>query len=164
MTCVVVVCTGGGGGGAACVVVVCTGGGGGGGAACVVVVCTGVGVLLGAVGTAVARALWTACRPFSCFLALCLGFGLAAVVVVAGAGVDWVVDVLLVAAALWFEVDDEAPQALTMSMSRTAARAMRRYLMTDSPTPRIWWLVFKDANPRGLLPGKSGSGRCARLW
>jgi hypothetical protein len=89
-----VVVGGGGGGGAACVVVV--GGGGGGGAACVVVV--GGGVLLGAVGTAVARALCAACLPFTCRLALCAGFGLAFVVVVVG--VDWVVEVLVLAATL----------------------------------------------------------------
>jgi hypothetical protein len=70
-----------GGGGVTCVVVVCTGGGGG-GAACVVVV--GVGVLLGAVGTAVARALWAACLPLSFRVALCVGFGLGLVVVVVG--------------------------------------------------------------------------------
>src|SRR5690348_11123101 len=105
VTCVVVVCTGGGGGGAACVVVVCTGGGGG-GAACVVVV-AGV-VLLGAVGTAFAcpfcgAGLWW------CFLALCFGLAVVVVVavVVAVVGVDWVAEVLVVAAALWLEVDDE---------------------------------------------------------
>jgi hypothetical protein len=98
-----------------------------------------------------------------------LGFGLAAVVavVVVGVGVDAVVEVLVVAAALWLDVDDDEPHALTISMSRTAARAIRRYLMTDSLTPRIWWLVFKDATHPGLLPGpalpgKSGSGRYAR--
>jgi hypothetical protein len=95
-----VVVGGGGGGGAACVVVV--GGGAacvvvaGGGAACVVVV--GGGVLLGAVGTAVARALCAACLPFTCRLALCAAFGLAFVVVVVG--VDWVVEVLVLAATL----------------------------------------------------------------
>jgi hypothetical protein len=57
--------------------------------------------------------------------------------------------VLLVAAALWLDVDEEAPQALTISMSRTAANAMRRCFMADSLTPRIWWLTSKDANRRG---------------
>jgi hypothetical protein len=90
-----VVVGGGGGGGAACVVVV--GGGGGGGAACVVVV--GGGVLLGAVGTAVARALCAACLPFTCRLVLCAAFGLALAVVVV-VGVDWVVEVLVLAATL----------------------------------------------------------------
>ncbi len=162
----VVVCTGGGGGGggAACVVVVCTGGGGGGGAACVVVVGTGGVVLLGAVGTAVARALCTACWPFSCFLALCLCFGLAAVVVVVAAGVDLVVEVLVVAAALWLEVDEEAPHALTISMSRTAANAMRRCFMADSLTPRIWWLICKDATHHGLLPGRFGPTDTSGGW
>lgn len=128
MTCVVVVCTGGGGGGgAACVVVVCTGGGGG-GAACVVLVAAGV--VLGAVGTAVTRALCNACWPCSCCLALCLclGFGFTVVVAVV-AGVDWVVEVLAGAAALLLEVDEEAPQALTINTSRTAANAMRRCVM-----------------------------------
>ena len=93
---VVVVCRvvvgGGGGGGAACVVVVCTGGGG---AAWVVVVGAGVG--LGAVGTALACPFCGAGLAWWCrFLALCLGFALVVVV----AGVDWVVEVLVVAAAL----------------------------------------------------------------
>jgi hypothetical protein len=70
-----------------------------------------------------------------------LGFGLAALVVVA-AGVDWVVALVVVAAALWLEVDEEAPQALTRSARRTAAMAMRRCLMADSLTPRMWWLAF----------------------
>jgi hypothetical protein len=126
---VVVVCRvvvgGGGGGGAACVVVVCTGGGGG-GAAWVVVVGAGVG--LGAVGTALACPFCGASLAWWCFLAVCLGFGLAALVVVAG--VDWVVDVLVVAAALWLEVDDAAPQALTTNTSSTAPSALRRSLMT----------------------------------
>jgi hypothetical protein len=128
---VVVVCRvvvgGGGGGGAAWVVVVCAGGGGGGGgAAWVVVVCSDV--VPGVGGTAVACALCAAGLAWWCrFLALCLGFGLAALVVVV-AGVDWVVEVL-VAAALWLEVDDEAPQALTTNTSSTAPSAMGRCLM-----------------------------------
>jgi hypothetical protein len=60
----------------------------GSGAACVVVaawvVVGGGGVLLGAVGTAVADPFCGAGLAWWCFLALCLGFGFAAVVVVAG--------------------------------------------------------------------------------
>jgi hypothetical protein len=126
-----VVVGGGGGGGAACVVVV--GGGGGGGAACVVVVVVGGGVLLGAVGTAVARALCAACLPFTCRLALCACFGFAFVVVVVG--VDWVVEVLVVAATLWLEVDEEPPQALTINTSTMAANAVRRCLIGVLPGP-----------------------------
>jgi two-component system, OmpR family, response regulator ResD len=140
-----VVVGGGGGGGAACVVVVCTVGGGGGIAWVVAawVVVVGVGVTLGAVGTAVACPFCGAGLAWWCrFLALCLGFGLAALVVVV-AGVDWVVEVVLVAAALWLEVDDEAPQALTTNTSNAALRAVRRSLMA----------ICKDATHLGLLPG-----------
>lgn len=155
MTRVVVVCTGGGGGGAACVVVVCTGGGGG-GAACVVVV--GAGVVLATVGTTVACTFWADGLAWWCFLALCAGFALAAVVVVVAAvGVDCVVEVLVVAAARWLDVDEEAPHALTTKMSNEAANAMRSCFMADSLTPRIWWLTWKDAPHPGLLPGRSGS-------
>jgi uncharacterized protein (DUF983 family) len=45
-------------------------------------------------------------------------------------GVDWVVGVLVVAATLWLELDEEAPQALTISASSPMASAMRRCLMT----------------------------------
>jgi hypothetical protein len=61
-----------------------------------------------------------------------LDFGLAALVVVVVAGVDWVVAAVVVAAALWLEVDDEAPQALTTNTtntSSTAPSALRRSLM-----------------------------------
>jgi two-component system, OmpR family, response regulator ResD len=143
-----VVVGGGGGGGAECVVVA------GGGAECVVVagggaewvVVVGAGVLLGAVGTAVAAALCAA--GLACawrFLALCaFGLALAVAVVV----VVWVVAVVavvagVVAAAPWLEVDEEAPQALTTNVSRTAATGMRAFLMG----------VTKDAARRGLLPG-----------
>ena len=108
-------------------VVVCTGGGGG-GAAWVVVVGVGGGVLLEAVGTAVADPFCGAGLAWWCFVALCLGFGLAVVVVVVG--VAWVVEVLVVAATLRLEVDEEAPQALTTNTSSTAPRAVRRFLMT----------------------------------
>jgi hypothetical protein len=92
----------------------------------VVVAVVGAGVLLGAVGTAFAcpfcgAGLWWC-------LVSCLGFGFAAVVVVV-AGVDWVVEVVAGAAALWVEVDEEAPHALTINTSRTAANAMRRCFM-----------------------------------
>jgi hypothetical protein len=71
--------------------------------------------------------------------ALC-AFGLAfAVVVVVGAG--WMADVLVSVAALWLEVVEEAPQALTSNESRTAASGMRRCLMAVSRPP-VWWLVL----------------------
>jgi hypothetical protein len=78
---------------------------------------------------------------------------LAVVVVVVA---DWLVVVAgVVAATLWLELDEADPHALTISVSRTAASAMRRYLMADSLTPRIWWLAFKDANLPALLPATS---------
>lgn len=126
--CVVVV----GGGGAACVVVV---GGGGGGAACVVVVGGGGGVLVWVVGTVAALALCATGFACACRWALCAGLCLAMAVEVV-AGVDWVVEVVLVvAAALWVEVDDDAPHAATINVSRTAAGAMRRCLMVVSLAP-----------------------------
>jgi hypothetical protein len=103
-------------------------------------VVVGAGALLGAVGTALADPFCGAGLAWWCFLALCRCFGLAALVVVV-AGVDWVVDVLLVAAALWLEVvEEEAPQALTTKTSRTAPSAVRRCLMTYSQgrrSPRV---------------------------
>ena len=53
------------------------------------------------------------------------------------------VGAVVVAAALvlWVEVDDAAPHALTISVSRTAASGMRRCLMG-----------VKDALAGGLLP------------
>ncbi len=169
-----VVVAGGGGGGAACVVVA------GGGAACVVVagdgatcvVVAGGGVLLGAVGTAVAAALCAAALGAAalcadglaclCRLALCAGLGWALVVLVTG--VDWVVEVLLVAAAFWLEVDEDAPHALTINTSTTAAKAIRRCLMDVSPWPpgSVVRLTWEDAGRRGLLPGKLRAGRSAR--
>jgi DNA-binding response OmpR family regulator len=71
-----------------------------------------------------------------------LAFGLAALVVVVE-DVDWVVEVLVAAAALWLEVDEEAPHALRIRTSSTAPRAMRRSLIATS----------KDATHPGLLPG-----------
>jgi hypothetical protein len=123
----------------------------------VVVVCI-VGVVALVAVVVVACATGAAGLAWWCFLALCLGFGLAAVAVaVAVLVVVDVVGVVVVvaAAALWLEVDDEAPQALTINTSSEAPSAMRRCLMADSLTPRIWWLAFQDATRAGLLPGES---------
>jgi hypothetical protein len=67
---------------------------------------------------------------------LCFGGAVAvAVAVVVVVGVDWVVELVVLAAALWLEVDEEAPQALTTSMSRTAGNATRRSFMAVSQAP-----------------------------
>jgi hypothetical protein len=99
--------------------------------ACVVIV-VGAGALLGAVGTALACPFCSA-GLWWCFLALCLGGGLTLVEVVVG--VDCVVVVLLVAAALWLEVDEDAPHALTINTSKTAPKAIRRCFMDVLPGP-----------------------------
>jgi len=121
-------------------------------AACVVV----VGGVLGAAGVAVAWA--TGLAGAWGFLALC-AFGLAAVVVVVlvvvlvvEVGVDCVVEVALVAAALWLDVDEEAPQALASRASTTAARAIRRYLMADSGPPGRGGLSRRTPADAGCFP------------
>ena len=138
---VVVCCVVVGGGGAACVVVV--GGGGaacvivvGGGAACVVVVGGGGGVLVWVVEATVAVGLCATGFACACRLALCAGFAACLAVVVVVVLDCVVVDVVgAVAAALWVEVDDDAPHAATINVSRTAAGAMRRCLMVVSLAP-----------------------------
>ncbi|HEY4826107.1 MAG TPA: hypothetical protein VIH85_05040 [Solirubrobacteraceae bacterium] len=65
--------------------------------------------------------------------------GVVAVVVVVADVV--VAEVVAAALVLWVEVDDDAPHALTMSVSRTAASGMRSCLM-----------VVQDAAADGLLP------------
>lgn len=135
----VVVCwvvVGGGGGGVVCVAVwvvvwvVVAGGGGGGGVVCVVVVVGGGAVV--AVWT-VAGALCAAGFACGCRFGLA---ALAVVVVVGVDGVDWVVEVGVVAATLWLEVDEAEPQALTTSVSSTAPSGMRRCLIGVSLAPR----------------------------
>jgi hypothetical protein len=64
--------------------------------------------------------------------------------VVAGAATLWVV-----------EVEEDAPQALTISVSTTAATGSRRCLMVFSRPGWVgigYGLSFKDANGRELLP------------
>jgi hypothetical protein len=113
--------------------VVVVGGGGGGGEAWVVVVGGGALVVC-TVGTE--AALWILGFGCACRLALCarLCLCLAGVLVVA---VDWVADVLVVAATLWLEVDEEEPHALTSKVSRTAPSVTRRYLMVVSLAPGL---------------------------
>jgi hypothetical protein len=154
----VVVCGVVTGGGMTCVV---AGGGGGGGAACVVVV--GGGGALVAVWALDAVVTAALCAGFACGCAFGLGLaGLAVVaedvVVVAGGGVDWVALAGVVAAAVWLELDEAEPHALTISVSRTAAIGMRRCLIGVSLTPRMSWLTSKDAARRGFFPGNSAPG------
>jgi two-component system, OmpR family, response regulator ResD len=132
------VVVGGGGGGVVAVWVVVTGGGGGGAVAVWVVVTGGGGGAVVAVWVVITGA---ALCSTSC--TWCLGFGLAAVVVVAVVELVevGVVVVAVVAAAaaleLWVDEEDADPHALTSSVSRTAASGMRMCLMcsrTPSPT------------------------------
>ena len=84
---------------------------------------------------------------------MCLGFagGLAGEVAV----VD-VVDVVLVVAgalALWVEVEEAAPQALTSNASRMAAAGIRMsFMMISLNPPGFAGLSSEDAERRRLLP------------
>jgi len=66
-------------------------------------------------------------------------------------GVLCVVEVAVVGATLWLEVDAEDPHALTSRVSRTAAIGMRRCLMVVS-RPLDVWLAMKDAAGCSLVP------------
>ena len=142
----VVVCwvvAGGGGGGAACVVVV---GGGGAGVVCVIVVVGAGGGLVCVLDTGVEAAL---CAAALCAVALACGCGLGlaglAAVVVAVVAVVAVVGVAVVVvdwaaaagAAVWLELDEAEPHALTMSVSRTIAIGIRRCFIGVSLPPGV---------------------------
>lgn len=152
---------GGGGGGAACVVIVSVVAGGGGGdvVVCVVIVSVvaggGGGEVVVCVATAVAAALRVLCAALAraCCVFLRIGFAAGAGVVAGVVG-----DALVVAAALAavrVEVDDDAPQALTSSVSSTANAGMRRCFIVVSLPPESVMCVSEDAGRRELLPASS---------
>jgi hypothetical protein len=152
-----VVVAGGGGGGAECVPIVSVVSGGGGGVARVVIVSAGVeaaGSGGGAVvcfATACTAVLCEAAWACACRLCLWAGFVAARVVVVTGgAGVD-AVAVVAALAAVWVEVEDADPQALTSSVSSTAVAEVRSVFIVVS-LPPIQWLVLEDAPSLRLLP------------
>jgi hypothetical protein len=156
-----VVVAGGGGGGAGCVAIVSVVGGGGGGVARVVIVSVGVEaagggggavVCIATAGTAVlCEAAWAcACRLYS-WADFVAGRVVVVVVVAGGADVDAVVVVVAALAAVWVEVEDADPQALTSSVSSTAVAEVRSVFIAVS-LPPIQWLVFEDAPSPGLLP------------
>jgi hypothetical protein len=96
----------------------------------------------------VADALWGAGRAWWCRLSLCAGLGVvvdagaAACVAAAGAVAAGVVAATL----LRDVVDEDAPQALTSNVNRTAASGMRRYLMC-SP-----WSSSRTLGESGCFP------------
>jgi hypothetical protein len=163
------VVVGGGGGGLEWVVV---GGGGGGGAACVVIVSVGVepagGDAVVCLATTVAAASCDGALGCRCCLrlwaGLAAGFGVVAIVVA-------VVVVAAALAAVWVEVEDADPQALTSSVSSMANAGMRRCFIVVS-LPPSQWLVSEDAGRRELLPApqwptpqiRSHSRRPWRRW
>jgi hypothetical protein len=138
------------GGGLTCVTVCVVVGGGGGGAACVAVVGGGGGALVVVwVLVAVLAALCMAGLACGCRLGLGFaGLGAVVVAVVAVVGVDWVAAAEGVAAAVWLEVDEADPQALTISVSRTAAIGMRRCLIGVSLFPRNVVACPKGRRPK----------------
>ena len=91
-----------------------------------------------------------------CVACLCGCAGVAAVVAVVD--VDEVVDVEEVvvaaggAAALCVEVDEDEPQALTMSISRMAAIGMRRCLMVVSRPPKCVACSQRTPPAAGCFP------------
>ena len=154
----VVVAGGGGGGGAECVAIVSVVGGGGGGGARVVIVSVGVEAAGGGGGAAVCIAtagtevLCEAAWAWACRLCLWGGFVAARVVVVVvvagGAGVDAVVVVVTALAAVWVEVEDADPQALTSSVSSTAVAEVRSVFIVVSLPPHSVACVRGRPEPR----------------
>jgi hypothetical protein len=153
----------GGGGGGECAAIVSVVGGGGGGVARVVIVSVGVeaagggGGAVVCIATAGTAVLCEAAWAWACRLCLWAGFVAARLVVVVvgagGAGVDAVAVVAAAAvlAAVWVEVEDADPQALTSSVSSTAVAEVRSVFIVVS-LPPIQWLVFEDAPSPRLLP------------
>ena len=94
-----------------------------------------------------------------------VGLGLAVVVVVAVVAVV-VVDVVVVdwaaaaGAAVWLEVDEAEPHALTISVSTTAAVGMRRCLIGCLPGPPEFVACLKGRRSPRVASRESGPYGC----